>query len=92
MVHGAGEWFHTGDLAVMHKDGSLELKDRSKALPPCAASALSAACTLVALSLTPNPPQARTVGRHSNVCVCVCVCVCLCVRACVRVCVCVGGA
>ena len=23
-------WFHTGDLAVMHKDGYIELKDRSK--------------------------------------------------------------
>ena len=23
-------WFHTGDLAVRHRDGSLELKDRSK--------------------------------------------------------------
>ena len=23
-------WFHTGDLAVIHKDGYLELKDRSK--------------------------------------------------------------
>ena len=24
------EWFHTGDLAVMHPDGYIELKDRSK--------------------------------------------------------------
>ena len=23
-------WFHTGDLAVVHKDGYIELKDRSK--------------------------------------------------------------
>ena len=23
-------WFHTGDLAVMHEDGYIELKDRSK--------------------------------------------------------------
>ena len=23
-------WFHTGDLAVMHRDGYIELKDRSK--------------------------------------------------------------
>ena len=23
-------WFHTGDLAVIHKDGYIELKDRSK--------------------------------------------------------------
>ena len=23
-------WFHTGDLAVMHQDGYIELKDRSK--------------------------------------------------------------
>jgi len=26
----AGGWFHTGDLAVMHDDGYVELKDRSK--------------------------------------------------------------
>ena len=26
----AGDWFHTGDLGVMHKDGYIELKDRSK--------------------------------------------------------------
>ena len=26
----AGGWFHSGDLGVMHKDGYVELKDRSK--------------------------------------------------------------
>jgi fatty-acyl-CoA synthase len=26
----AGGWFHTGDLAVMHKDGYVEVKDRAK--------------------------------------------------------------
>jgi fatty-acyl-CoA synthase len=26
----AGGWFHTGDLGVMHKDGYVELRDRSK--------------------------------------------------------------
>ena len=26
----AGGWYHTGDLAVMHPDGYLEVKDRSK--------------------------------------------------------------
>ncbi len=26
----AGGWFHTGDLAVRHPDGAIELKDRSK--------------------------------------------------------------
>lgn len=25
-----GEWFHTGDLGVMHEDGYIQLKDRSK--------------------------------------------------------------
>jgi fatty-acyl-CoA synthase len=25
-----GNWFHTGDLGVMHEDGYIELKDRSK--------------------------------------------------------------
>jgi fatty-acyl-CoA synthase len=26
----AGGWFHSGDLAVMHRDGYIEIKDRSK--------------------------------------------------------------
>jgi fatty-acyl-CoA synthase len=26
----SGGWFHTGDLGIMHKDGYIELKDRSK--------------------------------------------------------------
>jgi fatty-acyl-CoA synthase len=26
----AGDWFHTGDLGVMHPNGYIELKDRSK--------------------------------------------------------------
>jgi fatty-acyl-CoA synthase len=26
----AGDWFHTGDLAVRHADGAIEIKDRSK--------------------------------------------------------------
>ena len=25
----AGGWFHSGDLGVMHEDGTIELKDRS---------------------------------------------------------------
>jgi fatty-acyl-CoA synthase len=26
----AGDWYHTGDLAVMHEDGYCEVKDRAK--------------------------------------------------------------
>lgn len=26
----AGGWFHTGDLAVQHKNGRIQIKDRSK--------------------------------------------------------------
>jgi len=27
-----GGWFHSGDLGVLHSDGRIELKDRSKGL------------------------------------------------------------
>jgi fatty-acyl-CoA synthase len=59
----AGGWFHTGDLAVMHPDGYIELKDRSKDIIISGGENISTIEVEAVLYAHPAVLEAAVVGR-----------------------------
>ena len=59
----AGGWFHTGDLAVMHGDGYLEIKDRSKDIIISGGENISSIEVEGALYRHPDVLEAAVVAR-----------------------------
>ena len=59
----AGGWFHTGDLAVMHPDGYLEIKDRSKDIIISGGENISTIEVESALYRHPAVLEAAVVGK-----------------------------
>jgi fatty-acyl-CoA synthase len=59
----AGGWFHTGDLAVMHPDGYLEIKDRSKDIIISGGENISSIEVEGALYRHPDVLEAAVVAR-----------------------------
>jgi fatty-acyl-CoA synthase len=58
-----GGWFHTGDLAVMHTDGYIELKDRSKDIIISGGENISTIEVEAVLYAHPAVLEAAVVGR-----------------------------
>ena len=56
----AGGWFHTGDLGVMHPDGYIELKDRSKDIIISGGENISS----IEVEQRALPPPGRVRGRR----------------------------
>ncbi|HXA70546.1 MAG TPA: acyl-CoA synthetase [Stellaceae bacterium] len=59
----AGGWFHTGDLAVMHADGYVEIKDRAKDIIISGGENISSLEVEEALYLHPQVLEAAVVAR-----------------------------
>jgi fatty-acyl-CoA synthase len=59
----AGGWFHTGDLAVMHPDGYIELKDRAKDIIISGGENISSLEVEEALYRHPQVLEAAVVAR-----------------------------
>src|SRR5579864_463227 len=59
----AGGWFHTGDLAVMHPDGYVEVKDRSKDIIISGGENISSIEVEEALYRHPQVMEAAVVAR-----------------------------
>jgi len=59
----AGGWFHTGDLAVMHADGYVEIKDRSKDIIISGGENISSIEVEGALYRHPDVVEAAVVAR-----------------------------
>jgi fatty-acyl-CoA synthase len=59
----AGGWFHTGDLAVMHPDGYVEVKDRSKDIIISGGENISSLEVEEALYRHPKVMEAAVVAR-----------------------------
>ncbi|MHB8766330.1 MAG: AMP-binding enzyme, partial [Deferrisomatales bacterium] len=59
----AGGWFHTGDLAVTHPDGYLEIKDRSKDIIISGGENISSLEVEEALYRHPEVLEAAVVAR-----------------------------
>src|SRR5690606_21939848 len=57
-----GGWFHSGDLAVMHPDGYLELKDRAKDIIISGGENISSIEVENALMALPEIDDAAVVG------------------------------
>ena len=58
----AGGWFHSGDIAVMHPDGYLELRDRSKDIIISGGENISTIEVEQALTAHPDVVEAAVVG------------------------------
>src|SRR5690606_38162237 len=58
----AGGWFHTGDAAVMHADGTLEIRDRFKDIIISGDELVSSVEVEEALSRHPASREAAVVG------------------------------
>ncbi len=58
-----GGWFHTGDLAVMHEDGYVEIKDRSKDIIISGGENISSIEVEGALFRHPDVIEAAVVAR-----------------------------
>lgn len=61
-----GGWFHTGDLGVMHPDGYIELKDRSKDIIISGGENVSTIEVESILYSHPDILEAAVVGRPDN--------------------------
>jgi 3-(methylthio)propionyl---CoA ligase len=59
----AGGWFHTGDLAVQHPDGYVEIKDRSKDIIISGGENISSLAVEAALTRHPAVALAAVVAR-----------------------------
>ena len=59
----AGDWFHTGDLAVMHPDGYVEIKDRAKDIIISGGENISSLEVEEALYRHPQVLEAAVVAR-----------------------------
>ena len=62
----AGGWFHSGDLAVMHPDGYVELKDRSKDIIISGGENISSIEVEGALYRHPNVMTAAVVAKFDE--------------------------
>jgi fatty-acyl-CoA synthase len=58
----AGDWFHTGDLAVVHSDGYIELRDRLKDTIISGGENIATVEVEQALSAHPDVEEAAVVG------------------------------
>ncbi len=62
----AGGWFHSGDLAVMHPDGSIELRDRKKDIIISGGENISTIEVEQALARHPDVLECAVVGRPDD--------------------------
>ncbi len=62
----AGDWFHTGDLAVRHADGYIEVKDRSKDIIISGGENISSLEVEEALYRHPKVLEAAVVARPDD--------------------------
>ena len=62
----AGGWFHTGDLGVMHPDGYIQLKDRSKDIIISGGENISSIEVEDALYKHPAVPAAAVVAKPDD--------------------------
>jgi fatty-acyl-CoA synthase len=58
----SGGWFHTGDLAVMHPDGYVELRDRAKDIIVSGGENISTIEIEATLTAHPSVEEAAVIG------------------------------
>src|SRR5205814_8967686 len=62
----AGGWFHSGDLAVVHPDGYIELRDRLKDIVISGGENIATIEVEQALTAHPTVSEAAVVGRPDD--------------------------